>query len=390
MRYPVRVMSLKQKIHHFKLYPALFALGMILIIATLFVYHSNVKDYNASEFKQQQQVLGMKSKSSPVSPTPIKDAMTTDVLPTKTLPNRSVYLGMWTGGLWDDKALTFHPESLQTVENEIGKKVAIAHIYTGWSNLNNPSFIAQLQIISNNGWRPMVSANPYFFDQCKANGKTLYQAIASGNCDEFMKSVGVSLKQYSSPVLLRFAWEMNINSMDWSIQKTGSSTQDYILAWQRFHDIVASTGATNVLWVFAPNTQSASSIPYNQLYPGDQYVDWIGLDGYNWGTTQAWSSWESFSQVFASSYANLVAVAPNKPVMLSEVNTTDVGGDKAVWYTDMLTEQIPNKYPRISAIIIYNEDRTAQENVNWLLDKTPESLSAFKKGISNPLYVASF
>jgi beta-mannanase len=286
--------------------------------------------------------------------------------------------------------LTLHPEALTEVQTKIGKKVAIAHFYTGWSNLVNPKFVNQLQIASNNGWRPMVSANPYFFDKCQANGKTLYQAINSGNCDNFMKNVGISLKQYGHPIFLRFAWEMNIPSMDWSIQKTRSSPFDYISAWQRFHTIVAAQGADNVIWVFAPNTFSSSSIAYNQLYPGDAYVDWVGLDGYNWGTTQSWSSWQSFNQVFSASYSTLTAIAPGKPFMLSEVNTTDVGGDKAAWYTDMLSVQIPYNFPRISAVVFYNEDRTQQEKVNWLIDGSPAALQAFSQGVSLPLYLSSF
>jgi len=378
-------MSLKQKKSQ-KIYSVIFALGIISIIATLFMSRSTIKEYSSSSFPPQKQVLGVSAKQ----PTPTQVVVQAKKTQAHTVTERSVYLGMWTGGLWDDKSLSFHPEALTSVEAKIGKKTAIAHIYTGWSNLTNPSFINQLQVVTSNGWRPMVSANPYFFDQCKANGQTLYQAISSGNCDDFIKSVGVSLKQYGHPIFLRFAWEMNITSMDWSIQKSGSTPSDFIAAWRRVHDIVVSQGATNVQWVFAPNTLSSSSIPYNQLYPGDQYVDWVGLDGYNWGTTQVWSSWESFGQVFSTSYYALSSVAPNKPMMLSEVNTTDVGGDKPAWYTDMLTVQIPDNYPKIAAVVFYNEDRSAQENVNWLIDRTPASLSAFKQGISDPLYVSSF
>jgi len=364
----------------------------VLFIFAFLVFSIFIYNYGKTfvQANSQQQVLSMKTVTTKHSPTPIPTSPTAKVSPTKTLNSHTVYLGMWTGGLWDDKSLSLHPEALTAVQNKIDKKVAIAHFYTGWSNLENPQLISQLQTASNNGWRPMVSANPYFFDRCQANGKTLYQAISSGNCDDFIKSVGLSLKQYGKPIFLRFAWEMNIDSMDWSIQTTGSSPADYINAWRRFHDIVSAQGATNVLWVFAPNTMSSSSIAYNLLYPGDSYVDWIGLDGYNWGTTQLWSSWESFAKTFQASYNSLTTIAPGKPLMLSEVNTTDVGGDKPFWYTDMLTQQIPYNFPRISAVVFYNEDRTQQEKVNWLIDSSPASLQAFIQGISLPLYLSSF
>jgi len=366
--------------------PIFFATIVLLstvIIAGVFI-HLTAKT-KITENIPSRQVL-----STTAHKNPVKSTVPATVSPTNIPQTRSVYLGMWTAGLWDDKALLFHPETLHSVENKIGKKVAIAHFYTGWSNLDNPSFISQLDVVSTNGWRPMVSANPYFFDQCQANGKTLYRTIADGACDDFFKNVGISLKQYGHPLFLRFAWEMNIPTMEWSVQKTGDTPSDYIAAWRRIHDIVTSQGATNVIWVFAPNTLSSSSTPYNQLYPGDSYVDWIGLDGYNWGTTQSWSNWQGFSQVFSASYTALTGIAPSKPLILSEVNTTDKGGDKPSWYTDMLTQQIPYNYPRIAAVVFYNEDRTQQENVNWLFDSSSASLTSFKQGISLPLYSTAF
>ncbi len=345
---------------------------------------------------QNKVVLSAKTFQKPtpspaVIPSPTRILSTSSSpTPTTTSPNRSVMLGMWTQGFWDEKSRTLHPENLLTVEQKVGKHMAIAHYYLGWETLGNQSIIPQLQEIVKNGWRPMVSANPYFFDSCPANGKTLYKAIANGNCDAFLHSVGRTLKQFGMPILLRFAWEMNIDSISWSVKKTGDNSTDFTSAWKHFRDIVNSEGATNVLWVWSPNTMTSTSVPYGDLYPGNAYVDWTGLDGYNWGTTQPWSYWRSFSEIFSQSYNALVSLAPNKPLMLGEVNTTNVGGDKSLWYTDMLSAQIPLNFSHIKAIVFYNEDRTSQENVNWLIDINQPSLSAFSKGINNPIYVSSF
>ena len=115
-------------------------------------------------------------------------------------------------------------------------------------------------------------------------------------------------------------------------------------------------------------------------------MDWTGLDGYNWGTTQSWSHWQSFSEVFTASYKHLVIIAPKKPMLLAEVNTTEQGGDKSAWYTDMLTQQIPYNFPQIKAVVIYNEDRNSQEQVNWRVDITPASLQAFTSALQNKFY----
>lgn len=318
----------------------------------------------------------------------IKATPTNTPTPTQPSSGRTVYLGMWTQGFWDKQTNTLHPEVLHAVENKINKKVAIAHYYRGWDALDSTALLNELQTISANGWRPMISANPYFFDRCKANGMPLYKAIASGNCDEFLHSVGRNLKAFGKPVFLRFAWEMNVSSMEWQISRTGSSNADFISAWRRVHDIIYSESATNVLFVFCPDV--GGNVSFSQIYPGDAYIDWVGLDGYNWGTTQSWSSWKSFSSLFSSSYASLTKVAPNKPLMLGETNTTYQGGDKPAWYKDALQVQIPFNFPKIKAVVVYNEDRTATEQVNWLIDVTSTSLLAFLQGIGSSIYASSF
>lgn len=359
----------------------------------------NKKENKETEKISKQESLGIKTKrdsrvtpsANPTSsPTPTKSLPSITPTPIAVKPSHYVYLGMWTQGLWNDPTLSFSPTALTQVQNTINKKMAIAHFYTGWENLGRDSLRTQLDAVSNNGWRPMVSANPYFTADCQQNGKTIYKAIADGNCDELVKKVGRNLKAYGRPILLRFAWEMNIESMGWSIQKTGSNPTDFVSAWRRVHDITRNEGATNILWVFSPNIITPTSIAYNSLYPGDAYVDWVGLDGYNWGNTQSWSKWENFSQVFSQSYNALVSIAPSKPLMLAEVNTTDAGGDKALWYKDMLQTQIPYNFPAIKAVIFYNEDRSGTEHVNWLINSSQLALQSFIQSINNPTYLSSF
>jgi beta-mannanase len=323
------------------------------------------------------------------NPSPLLSPTVTIIPSPKKKAEHSMYLGMWTQGLWDDPSLSIHPEKLHELEGKIGKKVAISHFYTGWENLGKEQFVGQLRVLQSNGWRPMISANPYFFASCSANGKTLYQSIASGDCDTVLKDAARGFREFGSPILFRFAWEMNIDSMGWSIQKTGSSPSDFIAAWRRFHDITRDEGASNVIWVFSPNTLTGNSIAYSALYPGSDYVDWVGLDGYNWGSTQPWSHWQTFTDIFQTSYYSLLSVAPDKPMMIAEVNSTDVGGDKASWYKSMLDDELPSHFPSVKAVVFFNESKP-QERVNWLIDSTSSSLVSFSQSIRNPMYLSSY
>jgi len=303
-----------------------------------------------------------------------------------TRKQRHIALGVWTEGLFDAKTQKLHPEKLQQFEQLIHKKVSIAHYYIGWEALANPGLITQFNTLHSYGWEPMLNVNPYYFSQCPATELPLYKAIAQGTCDTFLYKAGKNLHQVQQPFYLLFAWEMNNKDNSWSIPYTGSTPDDFIAAWRHIHTIFKQEGVKNIVWVFCPNVPDDTLVPYNKIYPGNNYVDWIGLDGYNWGTTQSWSQWVSFAGVFTSSYNRLTALAPNKPLMIAEVNTTDQGGDKGAWYTDMLTKQIPYNFSKISAVVIFNEDRSKQEHVNWRVDVTPDALRAFRSAVNTSFY----
>src|ERR671932_2056495 len=117
------------------------------------------------------------------------------------------------------------------------------------------------------------------------------------------------------------------------------------------HDLFVQVGATNVTWVWCPNRTIYTydvqhQAPLSQVYPSDSYVDWTCIDGYNWGTDRN-NVWQSFSQVFRRSYDELTSVAPNKPIMIAEIGSSEDGGpqgrpdSKANWITDAFNTQLP-------------------------------------------------
>lgn len=368
-------------------YVSLSFLLIVLFVLTGATLYPTLKAGHAGLQKETKQTAAILGEEKNVAIPSLTEIPTTGESKTA---GQSVFIGFWTEGLWDDSTKTLHPERLQELEKNVGKKMAIAHIYRGWDALSDLSLISDLRVLDSKNWRPMISVNPYFFDNCKSTGATLYKTISLGNCDVFLTSAANNLRSFGKPLFLRFAWEMNSEGMEWGIIRSKDSADDFIGAWRRIYSILRNGGASNVLMVFSPNVGSLNTVPIETLYPGDAYTDWVALDGYNWGTTQSWSTWQSFSQVFSSSYKQITAIAPSKPLMIAEVNSTDQGGDKALWYSDMLLSQIPKKFQQIGALVFYNEDRTSKEHVNWLVDVTSESLNAFKAGIHSESYISSY
>jgi beta-mannanase len=118
--------------------------------------------------------------------------------------------------------------------------------------------------------------------------------------------------------------------------------------------------------------------PLASFYPGDAYVSWLAMDGYNWGLygEQMWQvPWHTFTQIFQPTYNEMIStVSSAKPVMVAETASTPGSGstDKANWITQMQND-VPTLFPNIQAVAWYN----TLAGATWQYDADPLSLDAF-------------
>lgn len=141
------------------------------------------------------------------------------------------------------------------------------------------------------------------------------------------------------------------------------------------HDRFTAAGADNVRWVWAPNVADGPYPPMETFYPGDGYVDWVGLDGYNWGGTQ----WRTFAQTFGPSYNTLTALT-GKPIIITEFASAENGGNKAAWVKDALQTQVPATFPRVRAVMWFNFNKER----DWRVDSSVASLDAVREALRTP------
>jgi mannan endo-1,4-beta-mannosidase len=146
--------------------------------------------------------------------------------------------------------------------------------------------------------------------------------------------------------------------------------------------IFRQRGVNNVEWVWSPNADCAGKCPFSGYFPGNSWVDWVALDGYNYGSVDH-APWYSFNQVFKSSYAKLAALS-SKPVMIAETASTGTGGNKAQWIKQAFTT-LPRRYPRIRAVVWFDRD----QETDWRVNSSPASLAAWKAVVASPLYAGS-
>ncbi|HET8815126.1 MAG TPA: glycosyl hydrolase [Solirubrobacterales bacterium] len=209
--------------------------------------------------------------------------------------------------------------------------------------------------------------------------------VISGRYDSYIRDFATKAKAWGHPFFLRFNWEMNGDWFSWSEGVNGNASGEYVAAWRHVHDIFTAVGATNVSWVWCPFIDPAGTLQdLAPLYPGDAYVDWTGLDGYNWGTNPTSPrGWKSFDQLFRRSYDQIVEnIAPSKPMMLGEVGSSEHGGSKGAWIRDALA-RVPAEYPRIRALLWFDK---FDDNMDWPIETSAPATTAFAEGIQQSVY----
>jgi Glycosyl hydrolase family 26 len=178
--------------------------------------------------------------------------------------------------------------------------------------------------------------------------------IAAGDHDAFVRSFARQVAAYRGPVLIRFMHEMNGHWFSWGVGANGNAPPDFVAAWRRVHRVFTQEDARNVSWVWSINNlesaDAEAGVP--ALYPGDRYVDWVATSGFNWGEAYDWSSWRDADAVYGSTCRALSRFG--KPIMISEIGTTDIGGDPRAWITDSLV-RLRTAYPLVHALVWYDD-----------------------------------
>jgi beta-mannanase len=201
-------------------------------------------------------------------------------------------------------------------------------------------------------------------------------SIAAGDHDAYLREWGTALASWGGPVLLRYAHEMNGDWYPWAEGANGNAPGSYAAAWRHVHDVVAAQGATNVRWVWTPNVPYHGSTDLAGLYPGDAYVDVVGLDGYNWGTGFAGRSWTAPADLFSPGLARLRGIAPGKPVVIAETASSEVGGSKAAWNRDLVAYL--QAQSDVTAVVWFDMDKEA----DWRIASSASSADALRDALA--------
>ncbi|HKH64924.1 MAG TPA: Ig-like domain-containing protein [Solirubrobacterales bacterium] len=305
-------------------------------------------------------------------------------------PSGPIYWGAWIGNQLTGQEAPWDMNAVAKFESSVGKSLSMVQFSAPFANCySSPCKFYGLPTGSLEDVRK-TGAIPFFSWASQALPSSTNQPnfqladVISGSYDSYIRSFATSAKNWGHPFFLRFNWEQNGNWFPWAEGVNGNRSGEYVAAWRHVHDIFSSLGASNVSWVWCPNIDPDNRWQsLRSTYPGDGYVDWTCLDGYNQGTMpSAPDRWRTFDQLFSSTYKQIVTeIAPSKPMVIGEVGSTEYGGSKAQWIREMLG-QLPSEYPSVRGLLWFDK----YAGGDWPLDSSGSATQAFAEGIGSPAY----
>lgn len=300
----------------------------------------------------------------------------------------SVYSGVYAYG---ESGLTSSSDwqAVTNFVNNAQKDVSIINNFDSWTDTASSTNGTQtfptteMNNIRSHGSIPMFTWQPQNGSQGVTQSFTLANII-NGDYDTYITNWATAAKTWGHPFFLRLAHEMNGNWYPWCASVNGNTSAQYVQMWQHVHDIFISVGATNVTWVWCVNVIYSGSTPINQLYPGDNYVDWLALDGYN----RLANPWQDFSAIAAATLTQLTNIAPGKPIMVAETGcnqTNNPTETKAQWFLNALTNYLPLVQPRIKAWVYFNSTNSSDGN-DWRITVPANAVTGYQQGIGLSYY----
>jgi mannan endo-1,4-beta-mannosidase len=307
----------------------------------------------------------------------------------KVLPKqRGIYWGAWIGSQLTGGQPPWDMSAVSHFSGMVGKGLSLLEFAAPFADCDSspctfyrfPTY--EMQTIRNYGAIPFFSWGSQSVPVPGDLNQPAFQLadIVAGTYDSYIREFAEGARDWGHPFFLRFNWEMNGDWFPWAENANGNQPDDYILAWRHVHDIFSQVGATNATWVWCPYVNSKPGLgPLAKYYPGDEYVDWTSLDGFNWGDNGVNPQpWTSFDKIFGPSYRTIVnKLAPTKPMLLGEMASGGGARAKAAWIDDMF-EVLRTKYRRIRGLIWFEQ---VDRGVQWPLETAPAVTKAFSRGL---------
>ena len=252
---------------------------------------------------------------------------------------------------------------VQQWDSAVGTSANLLLYYNGWGG----AFDAQYANVAHaHGATLVVDLDP--------TGKQSVSQIAAGDGDVWLRSYAESVESFGYPVVISFGHEMNGNWYPWGYTRTSAS--DFIAAWRHVVDVFRSAGASNVTWLWTVNaTQPGLDPSVRQWWPGQQWVNWVGIDGYYYRPGDTFSTVIGATLDEIRQFTNAPALVAETAVGTTSLRETQIKGLLAGVKADHMLGFVWFNVAQHDGI--YHQD--------WHLQDDPAALAEFKIALAHYL-----
>lgn len=224
--------------------------------------------------------------------------------------------------------------------------------------------------------------------------------IIGGHFDAYLARYAKAIVATGLPIAIRLDHEMNGTWYPWSEQSdsgrpvNGNRVGDYVRMWRHVHDIFEANGANQyVIWVWSPNIINNLGDRFQRfdtlraLYPGDAYVDWVGVSGYQRPPIREGND-STFSYTYGRTLDQLRRITDRK-ILLAEVGASETGGTKPDWVRSFFRGFDPGRNDDVIGFAWFDLAVTTYvggelTTNDWRVDSRSNSLDAFRTGLADP------
>jgi hypothetical protein len=234
------------------------------------------------------------------------------------------------------------------------------------------------------------------------------QSILGGDWDPQLSRWCDRARDAAIPMLVEFGTEVNGDWFPWNGRWNGAGRTNgygnpdladgperFRDAYRHIVDICRNRGATNLTWFFHVDVGAEPKRPWNtrfaNYYPGDAYVDWIGISDY--GPLKPGEPWASFRRRLDRVYDRIAGLSAAKPIAVLEYGAAEQWGRpraKARWIRRAMRAVASHRWPRIRALSYWHERwRNAGESISDLhIDSSSRSRRAYRHGARRRAFTA--
>lgn len=271
-------------------------------------------------------------------------------------------------------------------ENEIQHRLQYVLVFRSWGGDDKdfPTMLAAQ--LSDLDITPIITWEPWernFDDATAIQTDFTLESIVGGEHDEYISSWAKAAKELDTPIILRFAHEQSTYPGERSWYPWQGKPATYKNAYRRIVYIFRSVGALNVKFMWNPVAfWPETTLDY---YPGAGIVDYLGMTVLNHGVDsgEEGDRWKQCKELFEDQYDVLRTV--NKPIIVTEFASSEVGGSKAAWYRECFRMIKANPYV-IGVVSLEADADTSYPSIDWRIGSSYESLKSYREQISDTIF----